>query len=81
LDVKMGVIDAITALSSFIVGKIEMIGADIAVFERAIGEKYRVATPVRHDDGSTVQYLDYIENRFIVTTEDNVITSVCLYNQ
>ena len=79
IDVKLGLIEAVTTYSSFCMDGVELIGCDAGVLNDLLGEIPIDTTEVEHEDGSVVTYLDYSKGRLIVSTESGRIASVCIF--
>ena len=79
LDVKLGLIESVTAFNSFVISGKEMIGERIEVLNSALGEVPNEDTEVLHEDGSAVRYFDYLDSQVIATTEGDRLTSICIY--
>ncbi len=81
IDVKCGLVESITTFTSFVLCGTEMVGKKISLLHKLLRESPGEATEVLHEDGSVVCYLDYPKAGLIVSTEADLITSVCLFKR
>lgn len=60
---KLGLIDSVTALASFVIDARELIGEEVAVLDQLLGETSNPPDLVEHEEGSIVEYIDYAQRR------------------